>query len=200
MTLWEVDVHPAPGQPDLLARAVVASAADLGLPDFSIAAARGFLVQGEISKGQIERLSRELLADLVVETPVVGACGPLAPRAEDLTSIPPWRKDYLSRSERTTVIHVLPKPGVTDPVAASTLAAIADFGIAADAVVTLRKYWVTGLTDDQRELLATKLLANDSIEQVVFGPLTMREIHLGSPYKFELVTVPIRELNPGQLQ
>ena len=31
MTLWEVDIHPAAGQPDLLARAVQSEAADLGL-------------------------------------------------------------------------------------------------------------------------------------------------------------------------
>src|SRR5262245_60628601 len=83
VTLWEVDVHPAAGQPDLLARSVVASAADLGLPTFSIAAARGFLVQGQISRDQIARLSRELLADLVVETSVVGRPGDSA-----LTALP----------------------------------------------------------------------------------------------------------------
>ncbi|HZN33850.1 MAG TPA: phosphoribosylformylglycinamidine synthase subunit PurL [Pirellulaceae bacterium] len=97
------------------------------------------------------------------------------------------------------MIHVLPKPGVTDPVAASTLAAIADFQIPVDAVVTLRKYWVGGLTEEQNELLAAKLLANDSIEQVVFGPLKLQRLHLGSPYEFEKITVPIRELNPDQL-
>ena len=57
MTLWEVDVHPAAGQPDLLARAVISEAADLGLGDFSVHAARGFLVQGEISPKQIEQIA-----------------------------------------------------------------------------------------------------------------------------------------------
>src|SRR6185503_4764245 len=75
VTLWEVDIHPAAGQPDLLARAVLGEAADLGLGDFSVHAARGFLVQGEISAEQIGRVSRELLADLVVETAVVGKPG-----------------------------------------------------------------------------------------------------------------------------
>ena len=70
MTLWEVDVHSAAGQPDLLGRSVISAAADLGLADFSAHAARGYLVQGEIGRDQIERLSRELLADLVVERPV----------------------------------------------------------------------------------------------------------------------------------
>jgi phosphoribosylformylglycinamidine synthase subunit PurSL len=194
VTLWEVDVHPAASQPDPLARSVVSAAADLGLPDFSASAARGFLVQGDISREQIDRLSRQLLTDLVVEMPAVGRPGDTV-----LATLPLARGEGV-RSSANNLIHVLPKAGVTDPVAASTLAAITDFGIPADTVVTLRKYWVGGLTDDQLQLLATKLLANDSIEQVVFGPLTMREIHLGSPYKFELVTVPIRELSAEQLQ
>jgi hypothetical protein len=75
VTLWEVDIHPAAGQPDLLARSVASEAADLGLGKFEVQAARGFLVQGEISREEIERLSRELLTDLVVETPVVGRPG-----------------------------------------------------------------------------------------------------------------------------
>ena len=84
VTLWEIDIHPAPGQPDLLGRAVTAEAADLGLGQFTVSAARGFLVQGDVSREQVERLSRELLADLVVERPAVGQCGPLAPRADNV--------------------------------------------------------------------------------------------------------------------
>ncbi|HMC10372.1 MAG TPA: AIR synthase related protein, partial [Pirellulaceae bacterium] len=195
VTLWEVDIHPAAGQPDLLARAVMSEASDLGLGKFAVNAARGFLVQGEISPPQIEQIARELLADLVVERPVVGKPGepllhstPHAPREESIT-----------RSVMPTIIHVLPKPGVTDPVAASTLSAIKDFGIAADAVVTLRKFWISGLTEQQLKLLTTKLLANDSIEQTIIGPLRMDRLHLGSPYRFEPITVPIRTLSDDDL-
>src|SRR5262245_39117530 len=154
-----------------------------------VAAARGFLVQGEIGPAQIQRIARELLADLVVEQPVVGR-----PGAPEVSATVPS-----SRGQGATIVHVLPKPGVTDPVAASTLAAIGDFGIAADAVVTLRKYWVSGLADEKLRLLTTKLLANDSIEQVVVGPLRMERIHLGSAYRFEPANVPIRALGDEAL-
>jgi len=188
VTLWEVDIHPAPGQPDLLARAVQQGAADLGIAPAEVHAARGFLIDGEVAPAEVERIARELLADLVVETPVIGRPGearlsqrPAGPRS--------------SPTDETVLIHVLPKPGVTDPVAASTLAAIADFGIRASAVVTLRKFWVSGLDAAQQKLLASKLLANDSIEQVVYGPLELAALHLGSEYRFEPVVVPIRELS-----
>jgi phosphoribosylformylglycinamidine synthase subunit PurSL len=185
VTLWEVDVHPAAGQPDLLARAVVEEAADLGLPRFDVHAARGFLVQGEVSPREIEQIARELLTDLVVERPAVGKPGDKALGT--------------SASADARLIHVLPKPGVTDPVAASTLAAIRHFGIAAEAVVTLRKFWVSGLAEEQIKLLATKLLANDSIEQVVVGPLKLERLHLGSACRFEPLTVPIRDLSDDAL-
>src|SRR4051812_2062087 len=184
VTLWEIDLHPAAGEPDLLAAAVLSEAADLALGSFQVRAARGFLVQGEIDHSQIEQLARELLADLVVENPAIGKPGePLAG----------------ATGNKFQLVHVLPKPGVTDPVAASTLAAITDFGIAAEAVVTLRKYWISGLDHGQLQALASKLLANDSIEQVVFGPLKLERIHLGSSYRFEPLSVPIRALGDEAL-
>ncbi|MEX2173254.1 MAG: phosphoribosylformylglycinamidine synthase subunit PurL [Pirellulaceae bacterium] len=195
MTLWQVDIHPADSQPDTLARSVLAESADLGLGPFAVQAARGFLVQGDISREQIERLSRELLADLVVERPVV--CQPGDPllasgRLASGGRQPPEESSW-------QLVHVLPKPGVTDPVAASTLSAIADFGIPVEAVVTLRKYWVQGLSPEQLRTLAAKLLANDSIEQTLFGLLQLERIHLGSPYQFEPLTLLIRELSPERL-
>ena len=107
MTLWEVDIHPAPGEPDLLGRSTAAQAHDLGLGDLSIQAARGFLVQGDLSAADIQRLANELFADLVVERPVVAKVG-------DANLLVSERSQSASTGN---VIHVLPKPGVTDPVA-----------------------------------------------------------------------------------
>lgn len=202
MTLWEIDIHPAPGHPDLLARAVLSEAADLGLAPMTLQAARGFLIQADLSAAQVERLGRELLADLVVERPVLGRPG------EDHLSRPPDEVSLQGGkpkapparpAEEVTLVHVLPKPGVTDPVAASTLAAIADFGWSADAVVTLRKYWIGGLDRSALDYLIGKLLANESVEQVVLGPLRMQEIHLGNPYRFEREVIPLRELDDAAL-
>ncbi|MEX2092284.1 MAG: hypothetical protein WD971_06385, partial [Pirellulales bacterium] len=77
MTLWEIDIHPAAGEQDRAALRVATSARELGLAEnLHVAAARGFLVQGaRLDRSQVERLARELLADLVVETPVFAASG-----------------------------------------------------------------------------------------------------------------------------
>ena len=185
MTLWQVDIYPAPGQPDIAGRALAGEAEDVGLGRLQVRAARGFLVQGDLSPEQVQRLAKELLADLVVETPIV------APVGSAILASPP--------EGFPQAVHVLPKPGVTDPVAASTLAAILDFGFPAEAVCTYRKYWLPELPPERLKLLTGKLLANESIEQVVQGPLTLKELHVGSPYVFQPLTVPIRDLGDDAL-
>ena len=185
--LWEVDIYPAEGQPDLIAEQVAADAADLGLAaDLAVSCARGYLIQGALDREQVARIADELLADRVVERTVV------APAGDDALARPPDGDRRL--------IHVLPKPGVMDPVAQSARAAIADFDIPAEAVRTLKKYWIGRLADDRLELLSSKILANDAIEQVIVGPLGFEHLEVGSPYEFKLVTVPIGRMDDAALE
>jgi phosphoribosylformylglycinamidine synthase subunit PurSL len=184
--LWEIDIYPAPGQPDRLAQQVAADAAELGIAaGLKISAATGYLLQGRLERSQVDRLASELFSDRVVERPVVAAVGDAA----------------LSQSPQpgATLFHVLPKPGVMDPVAQSAQAAIADFGISVDAVRTLRKFWIANLPAEKLSLLSTKVLANDAIEQVVVGPLTFDRLEIGGEYRFKLLTVSLRELDDAAL-
>jgi phosphoribosylformylglycinamidine synthase subunit PurSL len=184
--LWEVDIYAAEGQPDLAARRIAADAADLGLGDIGQATvARGYLIQGKLDRAQIDRLAKQLLSEGVVERTVV------APVGDEALTQPP--------AGRNRLVHVLPKPGVMDPVAQSTLAAIGDLGLKADAVRTLNKYWFAGLPDDKLRLLCGKLLANDAIEQAIVGPLPFDHLELGAPYEFKLLTVPLRDLDDDAL-
>ncbi|HEX3724798.1 MAG TPA: phosphoribosylformylglycinamidine synthase subunit PurL [Pirellulales bacterium] len=189
--LWEVDIYPAPGEPDRVASAAAAAAADLGLGrQLRVVAARGFLIEGTIDQAQVERVARELLADRIVERFVVAAAAdPLlvASAAADLAD-DDWQ-----------VVHVLPKPGVMDPVAQSALSAIADMNVTAGAVRTIRKYWIAGVDTAGLRVLCGKALANDAIEQVVVGPLSIRRLELGSSYNFQLVNVPIASLEDDAL-
>lgn len=185
--LWEVDIYPAEGQPDLLARRVAGDAADFGLSgSLPVTAARGYLIQGSLDAGQVHRLARELLSDGIVERTVV------APAGDAALAEPP--------AGRNRLVHVLPKPGVMDPVAQSALAAIADFDIPAEAVRTFNKFWLAELSDEQLRVLCGKILANDAIEQVVIGPLAFDRLEVGSAYHFRLVTVALRELDDDALR
>ena len=187
--LWEVDIYAAPGQPDLGARDVAAAVAELHLiptKDFAVTSARAYLIQGDLDQQQITRIANELLADRVVERTVIATIGDPA-----LTQLPAGRAHW---------IHVLPKPGVMDPVAQSALEAVADFGIRTEAIRTVKKFAVSQLTDQQIALLCSKVLANDAIEQVVVGPLSFDRLQVGSPYQFQLRTVPIRAMDDAALQ
>ncbi|MEN6494871.1 MAG: hypothetical protein ABFD16_11390, partial [Thermoguttaceae bacterium] len=65
--LWEIDIYPRAGQPDLNAQRVAADAADLGLAkNLEVHSAYGYLVQGELGREQIEQLAQQLLSDGVV--------------------------------------------------------------------------------------------------------------------------------------
>ncbi len=185
--LWEVDIYAAEGQPDLGAREVTAAVAELHLAsEVAVTSARGYLIEGALDRDQVMRIANELLADVVVERTVVAPVDDAA-----LSQLP---------AGRTHWIHVLPKPGVMDPVAQSAMDAIADFGFRADAVRTVKKYAVGRLAEDRIPLLCSKVLANDAIEQVVVGPLTFDRLHVGSPYQFQLRTVPIRTMDDAALQ
>jgi phosphoribosylformylglycinamidine synthase len=220
--LWEVDIYPKPGQPDLLAGGVAADAADLGLTDhLAVTAARGYLIQADLDRDQVERIAHELLADRVVEQTVVARVGdavlnrPIQGRedrgqgagesasAQSPAAIPPAAAGGLDGPSLiphpSSLIHVLPKPGVMDPVAQSAMAAIADFGVQAEAVRTFKKYWIGNLDAEKLDTLWSKILANDAIEQVIAGPLTFEHLEVGSPYEFKLVTVPIREMDDAAL-
>ncbi|MCC7084533.1 MAG: phosphoribosylformylglycinamidine synthase subunit PurL [Pirellulales bacterium] len=184
--LWEIDIYPAAGQPNPLAQRVAADAAELGIaPGLTVSAAMGYLLQGRLDRGDVDRLAYQLFADPVVERPVIATVG------DAILNRPP--------QPGAALFHVLPKPGVMDPVAQSVQGAIADCGLSVDAVRTLRKYWITNLPASQSSLLSTKVLANDAIEQVVVGPLQFDRLEVGSDYRFELLTVALRELDDAAL-
>ena len=185
--LWEVDIKPLPGHPDLDAQRVSNEAKEMGIADsLHVQSIRGYLVQGEISREQIDDLAEKLFADRVVESVCVAAVG------DESLSVAPNGCEQL--------LHVMRKPGVMDPVAQSAERAIRDMGLSVDAVRTFQKYWLGALAADAVSRLSAKVLANDSIEQVIAGRLDIDQIALGSPYEFELNTVPIRELGNAELE
>jgi len=192
--LWEVDIYAAEGQPDIVAKEVAAAAAELHLAaDLAVTSARGYLIQGELDSHQIARIADELLTDRVVEwhnTAPVGNEALCRFDHEALGQLPKGRAQW---------IHVLPKPGVMDPVAQSAMQAIADLGLRAEAVRTLKKYAIGGLPAEKLPLLCSKVLANDAIEQVIVGPLSFDRLQVGSPYEFRLVAVPIGAMDDDAL-
>ena len=190
--LWEVDIYPAQGHPDLTAQRVAAEAADLGLP-------RNLAVTAGSRLPDPRRLDRtRAMRDRPTNCwPIAwwnGRCRPSSatPQLAVAAAGPDAMLDSRAAEARRD-----------GPVAQSALAAIADFGLRAEAVRTLKKYWVGRLRDARLELLCSKVLANDAIEQVIVGPLDFRAAGIRLALRLRLVTVPIRDdgrRRPGAAQ
>jgi phosphoribosylformylglycinamidine synthase len=187
--LWEVEILPRGHDPErdrvCDELRLLTHSSDPAKP--VTGSARGFLLEGDLSRDQAEKLMNELLVDPLVDT---------------------GRVDRLNAQHNGPLpVTVLLKPGVMDPVAMSVLDAAGDLGIRVESVRTFRRYWCAGLggEDDParrttREVLFRKVLANDAIEQVVEGPLSADHLSLGAPYQFHLRTVPLRSLDDAGLQ
>ncbi|OJW13647.1 MAG: phosphoribosylformylglycinamidine synthase II [Planctomycetales bacterium 71-10] len=177
--LWHLDIEPAPDQPDADGLRIAQEAAESGLPGpWKVAASRGFLVEGPLSAEDLGVAARRVLVDPVVERFRVKPCpagdGPAA------------------------IVHVFPKPGVTDPEGESALALMRDLGYAVEGARSIRSYRVEGPAD-QLPRLIQRVLANDAVEQAVVGPLRLDHLGEGKPYEFSLIEVPIRSMDDAAL-
>ena len=189
MTLWEIDIHPVDGQPDLLGSTVMAEARELGISDsLHVHAAHGYLIQGDLDSHAAQTSAIRLLADPITERTVLAKIG-----SESLVT--PRHRDSCP-----VLVQVMPKPGVMDPTALSTQKALNDLQLHPEAVRTVRKYWISGASASQLDRLCQKVLHNPSIEQFFVGPLPLKELQFGSPYQLNVVRVPLSTLSNTELE
>src|SRR4051794_97554 len=191
--IYRIDVRTAPSRSlnarggagaagDPLGEAVRHQIAEFGTTVGPISTRRVFLIDTDADRARVERVARELLADPVVERAEL-----VEPSARDT--------DGQSRIE----IHL--KPGVMDPVAASTEMAIRDMGLPVREVRTGRAYLIDGRVDRaELEHIAGRILANGVIESVHFDAFIPKEFARGHDYQFKLAHVPIRNLSEAELQ
>jgi phosphoribosylformylglycinamidine synthase II len=178
--LWHLQIDPAAGLADTVGQRIAAEAADLGLPGpWRVRASRGFLLEGALGRAGVRRAAAAVLADPVVETFTISRPG--TPSAGP-----------------GTIVHVLPKPGVTDPEAESALALLRDLGYAVQKVRTVRTYRLDGPAEALPQLIR-RVLVNEAVEQAIIGPLAIDPLGPGPPYQFQKITVPIRDMDDAAL-
>jgi phosphoribosylformylglycinamidine synthase len=167
---------------DPLGEAIRHQIAEFGTDVGPITTYRIFLIDTSADASQIRRIADELLSDCVVEQAEIVTQGTTAASASNRIEI-----------------HL--KPGVMDPVAASTEMAIRDMGIEVKEVRTGRAY-VMQKTIDRAELqrIASRVLANGVIESVHFDRFVPTQFPAGHEYKFQLRHVQIRTLSDDQLK
>lgn len=183
--LWQIEIQPDAGQCDHQAKQVLAALRDLQRNDeLTVRSAHGYFIEGQLDRDQAESLTRHLLLDSVTESVTVDRAG-----AEIL--------NHLDGAEHC--FYVLLKPGVTDAVALTAARAMQDSGESVSAVRTYRKYWISGASTATLEVLQRRILANASIEEIVAIPLGLKTLHSGSPYQFQLQTIPLRQADDETL-
>ncbi len=179
--IWHVLISPAPGEADREGRRVEAEADDLGLAGpWRVGAHRGFLVEGSVALDDLRRAAAAALVD------------PVAERFEVR------RADQPIAAGSGVAVHVLPKPGVTDPEALSARSVLRDLGLDVGEARTVRTYLVDGPADGLAALIR-RVLANDAVEEAIVGPIPHDRLAQGRPYEFRRIEVPIRGATDDEL-
>jgi phosphoribosylformylglycinamidine synthase II len=182
--IHRIDVRTTPlargGQAavDPVGEAVRQQIREFGTAVGPIETTRIFLLDVDAPAEQVAAAAAALLADPVIELAEVAGSPDAGSRIE---------------------IHL--KPGVMDPVAASTETALRDLGLDVRQVRTGRAY-VLAETIDREQLrhIASRVLANGVIESVHFDRHVPERFETGRVEPFQLRHVPLRELSDEQLK
>ena len=181
--IYRIDVWAktsGPNDLDSAGEAVRKQIAELGKAVGPIKTCRIFFLDTDAAPAEVQRIAMELLADPVVE------------RAEivHIAQAEPGK----SRIE----IHL--KPGVMDPVAASTEMAIRDMGLPIREVRTGRAYIVDGIVPQaDLQFISNRILANSVIETILFEPLIAKEFPHAPAHDQSVRHVEVRNLTDDQL-
>src|SRR3954465_1198517 len=145
--IFRIDVRPVCADPQ--GQSLQDQIRQIGIDAGQIKSSRIFLIDSDASLSEMQQAARELLADPIVESAEV--------------------EPAQARTGSLIEIHL--KPGVMDPVAASTEMALRDMNIGARQVRTGRSYqFEKQLAADQLRQIAQRFLANGVIESVHFQP------------------------------
>jgi len=188
---WRFEVFNRAGFADVHGNSVLEDIKELGIGSVeAVQSAKVFLIEADPStalgtgfdKGFAKRLAKKLLTDTVCEEYYIG------------------RSRAPAGLAKATLIEVHLKSGVTDPVAESVMAAMADMGVAANNVRTARKYILLGdISQSQTNIIAKKILANDCIEDVIIGSEAEPPSPHLKPYELKIVHWPVCELDDDGL-
>lgn len=184
LVFWQASV------PDGRARAVVDDTHILGVPGVeSVRIDDLYFLRGDLSLAQVDRLSRELLVDPVVQGVHVSRVEPrFTGRGES---------EGAAGSER--IIEVGFHPGVTDSVAENLILGARRLDIEVEQAATGTRYRLSGdLCEADARRIATGLLCNEVIQSYTLGEMSPP---FAPPAQSSGVveSIPIREMPDDQL-
>ena len=172
-----VEVRPQPNAGDPRAHDLLRRSEPIGLQPTAAHSARIYLIEGDLTDDQLDRVIAGLLANPVTEAATLGAAEPLGASVE---------------------IH--PLPGVMDPPAQTVRDAIQELLGVNTKVTTGWRYDLEGITPDQAKSIAERLLANPVVTAVHTQPFHPQSLPTGHAYQFTLRHIPIRDLDDAALE
>ncbi len=187
--LWRIEIKHKEGVFDALGEDVERSIIDLGISSiYSVAVENIFMVEGSLSKKQIQTIADELLVDPITQTSAI--------YSHKNPYIPKETKAYHE-------IEIAYNTGVMDPVEHSTLKGIKDLGFDGVAAVrTARKYLINGKASQKDLALITdKVLANKLIQHVVDHKVKQDTLNIKTAKdKFKLIVVDLIDASDAKLK
>ncbi len=183
MRLWGFEVAPKPGTRDPAGEAALATLRGFGIGGIeSIRSSRLFLVEIDGDRPAAERAARELLGDPISEHVRIFEAG---------QSLPP--------TPEATPFEVYYRPGVMDPVAASTASAMAELGLKVGSARTARRFVINPSPAGETSRRIARFLGNDCVEDVAIGGRPLNPPPRPPIKPFELRHIPIRDLDDAAL-
>lgn len=179
MTVHRIEVHPRPGQADPRGESVCRDALTaLGCTLERVRTANVYLIEADLTPGQVRTIADDLLRDAVAQVATVG----------------------VRPAERgSALVEVHPLPGVMDPAAQSVELAIAELlGIAA-SVRTGTRYDLLGASASEADRIANRLLANATVQAAYRQPHCPDSFPRGHEQPLIVREIPIRDLDDAAL-
>ena len=195
---WKIEIRNRNRIQDPLAGGIKKDIQDLGIRGVTrVTQAQVFIVSGDISRKDVQKIAKELLADPITQEYVLAMSTPYHKGTGQAEHRAKSKKIY----SKARVVEIAYNPGVMDPVEESTKKAIRDMGIyGVELVKTGRKYFIEGSVKEQQfKKICEKLLYNKVIQHIVEGEGrgTRGE---GRDYNFKLITVDILGANDKKLK
>lgn len=184
MTVHRIEIHALPDQDDPRGESVRRAADEAGWNSLqNVRTADVYLVEADLGAAQVEQLAAELLTDPVIQEAKVIANGSSQGDEPDAVRI-----------------EVHPLPGVMDPVAQSVENTIRQLLGTSARVRTGTMYAFKGITSDDAEAVAVRLLANPVIQAIHTDTVHPDTFPTGHDYDVHVREIPIRDLTDAELE
>ncbi len=185
--IHRIEVRQRRGHHDPRGASVERAIASLGLARAPkrVEHAAVYLLQGELTAAEVDRIANELLADCVTQSAEIHAS---------------TRASRPSTTPGISVVEVHPLPGVTDPAAESVQAAILALTGRTVDVRTGDRYDLHGVDRMVAQTVGERLLANPVIQAIHTEPFFPSAFVAGKPYTLAIREVAITKLADAELE